>query len=332
MLPIDGILRRTQKIDRLNVLSLMCHERFEPNLARCKINVTSITGPGIRSWNPKVAPIPKNYEILRLEKVDPTTIIHSLRKEYDCIISQNRLGHYQILQPIAKHLHIPLICIEHTDAMPNWPEDYIKQLSKLSGDFNVFISDYNKERWLSEGTVIEHGIDSDVFCPKGKKQNYALSMCNDWINRDIPCGFSLWKQVIEGLPFKVLGDTPGLSKGTESLEECIEELQNAKIFLNTSQFSPIPMSVLEGMACGCAIVSSATGMLPEIIENGENGFITNDPIQMKNYLNKLLSDDDLAKKMGQKARDTILDRFKMSKFVFDWEKIFSQVRKFVFRG
>jgi len=248
--------------------------------------------------------------------------------EIDCIIAQNRFAHIKIAKMIQQYLDVPIISIEHTDTMPDWPEYYIKELAGLGGDINVFISEYNKERWMNkDGVVIEHMINADTFCPgKDVRQKYVLSMCNDWINRDMPCGFSIWQQTIQGFPYKVVGETPGLSKGTNSLEECIKELQTAAIFLNTSQFSPIPMSVLEAMSCGCAIVSSATCMIPEIIEHGVNGFISNDISKLRQYIDELLIDDNLRVKMGEAARQTIIDRFNKERFLNGWNSVFDRIR------
>ena len=66
------------------------------------------------------------------------------------------------------------------------------------------------------------------------------------------------------------------------------------------------MSLLEAMSCGCAVVSTETCMIPEVIENGVNGFMTNDEKQMERYLVDLLNDKNLAKEIGDNARKTIV--------------------------
>ena len=43
-------------------------------------------------------------------------------------------------------------------------------------------------------------------------------------------------------------------------------------------------------------------MIPEIIENGKNGLISNDPQELRGFLQLLLKDEDLAKELGDNAR------------------------------
>ena len=89
---------------------------------------------------------------------------------------------------------------------------------------------------------------------------------------------------------------------------------------------------MEAMSCGCAVVSTATCMIPEIIENGVNGFISNDTQELKQYLVDLLNDEDMANEMGQKARETILNRYSADKFVNKWNEVLKAASKIPYRG
>ena len=102
------------------------------------------------------------------------------------------------------------------------------------------------------------------------------------------------------------------------------EYNSAKVFLNTSTISPVPTSLLEAMSCGSAVVSTATCMIPEIIENGVNGFISNDEEELKSYIKTLLEDDELRSKMGTAARETVLNNFSEEKFINNWNKTFDK--------
>jgi glycosyltransferase involved in cell wall biosynthesis len=65
-------------------------------------------------------------------------------------------------------------------------------------------------------------------------------------------------------------------------------------------------------------------MIPEIIKNGINGFISNDESELRGYIEKLLYDEELREELGKNARKTILDRFSEEKFLNKWNKIFDQ--------
>lgn len=324
--PIDSILRAASRgKEPLNILTFVTHERFEPNLCLTNHNFWSLYGQQTRGWNTKVSPIPKNYKILPMSN----NMMWPDHIKFDLVLSQNKFGHIQIAKDLCKQMHLPLIHLEHTMPMPGWSPEHLNQLKSLTATETVFITEYSRDFWgykEDEASVIEHMIDGEVFCPKNElKENYCLQVCNDFINRDLPCGYSVWERVTAGLPRKVLGDTAGLSNGCNSLEEMVCEFQKASIYINTSQYSPIPMSVLEAMACECAVVSSATCMIPEIIENGVNGFVSNDEKQLREYLQTLLHDPNLAREMGAKARETVLQRFSKDKFLNGWNQLFKKV-------
>ena len=91
------------------------------------------------------------------------------------------------------------------------------------------------------------------------------------------------------------------------------------------------------MSCGTPVVGSAVGGIPEIIVDGETGYLvplkavsaTNfEPADPKafqtdfaNKLNKILENPELAKKMGEVSRKRAID-------VFSWKTIAKQTFDF----
>ena len=63
-------------------------------------------------------------------------------------------------------------------------------------------------------------------------------------------------------------------------------------------------------------------MIPDIIENGKNGYISNDPKELRSFVDKLLADKELAIEMGKNARQTIINKFSLPNFVNNWNQIF----------
>lgn len=61
--------------------------------------------------------------------------------------------------------------------------------------------------------------------------------------------------------------------GWISLEEKNELLSNSHVFVLPSYNEGLPMSVLEGMSHGLAIIATPVGGIPELIQNGENGVL-----------------------------------------------------------
>ena len=69
--------------------------------------------------------------------------------------------------------------------------------------------------------------------------------------------------------------------------------------------------LLEAMACGLPVIGSDTGGIPDIIKNGETGllFRQKESPDLANQIIRLLTDEDLRKKMVANARDLIETQF-----------------------
>ena len=334
---VASILRAaTRKPDEpLNILCCPVHERYQTAIAMTGHNFWAMRTPQVKDWNETFAPVPKNFVLL-----NPTKGEHQLPPEidFDVVMSENKFGAYQLFSQIVHKLHLPLISLEHTLPVPAWPASQLTQLKQLRGNVNVFISEFSRKEWgwrENEALVIHHGCDSRVFCPDPAvpKKPHVLSVVNQFRERDIFCGYRLWEQVTQQLPRVHVGDSKdGWSKPAAGVAGLVHHYREAGVFINTSLVSPIPTVVLEAMACGCAVVSTNNCMLPEVIEHGKNGLMSNDPKELTAFCQMLLRDDRLRQQLGEAARETILKKFSMSKFVENWRRVFQQTSEMVYRG
>lgn len=333
---IASIARQATRQDSepLNIITFPTHERYEVSLAKTNTKWYAIRANGIKDWDSRYAQLPNNYILLNkaLEnKQLPPEI------SYDAVLCQNRLAQFQMAAGISRSLHIPLICSELTLPPPNWPPQQIAAVTGMRGHFNVYLTEYSKKAWggAAEDIVIRHGIDTELFKPFPyalTTSPFILSVVNDWINRDVLLGFNLWRQTTQNLPVKVLGATPGLSEPAKSVEELVQYYQNAQIFYNTSIVSPVPSVLLEAMACGCAVVSTATCEIPSIIQHGVNGLLGSNPQELRQHLETLMQDGHLRFKLGQNARKTIMEKYTTEQFLRSWNGILDKVKSHIYRG
>lgn len=309
------------KKDKYNIITFDTHERYQTQLCKSGHDFYAFRYDGCKEWDETYAKIPKNYYIL-----PKNTVSNGI--QYDFILSQSKFGQFQMAKQIQQVFNLPIISLEHTLPIPSWPNQQLQAFRQMNGEINVFISEYSAREWQMNGQIVHHSVDTDLFSPEREEgiripKDKILSVVNDFINRDYCCNFKGWQRITDGLPTKVIGNTPGLSKPAASIRELVEEYQQCKVFLNTSTISPVPTALLEAMACGCAVVSTATCMIPEIIKNGHNGFISNDEAELRHHLENLLYNESLRKTIGENARKTILDKFSEAKFLDKWNQIFN---------
>ncbi len=71
------------------------------------------------------------------------------------------------------------------------------------------------------------------------------------------------------------------------------------------------LSVLEAMASGTPVVCSRLGGLPEVVRDGETGFLVTpgDVEELHDRIAMLVADRRLAARMGRLGRELVLDRF-----------------------
>ncbi|MEV8595692.1 glycosyltransferase [Streptomyces sp. NPDC052012] len=71
------------------------------------------------------------------------------------------------------------------------------------------------------------------------------------------------------------------------------------------------MTLVEGMACATPVVGSAVGGIPHVVDDGETGFLVppGDPAALAAACAKLLTDGDLADRMGAAGRRTAEERY-----------------------
>lgn len=325
---IRAILNHPKKNEPLNILTATTHERYEVNLCKTGHNFYALNIPGQKTWDTDYAQIPENYHII---DYIPDYI------DIDLILSHTSCSRLQILHNIVARLQsntldrVAVPIVRHTHVLPDIRmniEQQVKSFNSITVDIDSFISEYSAEKWArsnKSSMIVEHGIDTKFWRPTeigDERLNACLSIVNDWPNRDWCCGFNLWRETSFGLPVSVYGKSPGFSLPAQSTEHLRQIYSTHSIFYNTSLHSPVPTVLMEAMACGCAIVSTANCMIPEIIEHGHNGLLSNDPKELRTHLEYLLANPNKARELGYNAKKTIEEKFTIDRFINTWNRIF----------
>jgi glycosyltransferase involved in cell wall biosynthesis len=95
----------------------------------------------------------------------------------------------------------------------------------------------------------------------------------------------------------------------------------AEIQIQCSQWQEaFCLAVVEGMSAGLPIVASRIGGLPELVEDGENGFLF-DPrsdVELAHAILRLAADGDLRSRMGMKGRERAVANYDLARNVHLW--------------
>jgi glycosyltransferase involved in cell wall biosynthesis len=94
-----------------------------------------------------------------------------------------------------------------------------------------------------------------------------------------------------------------------------------------SRWEGFGLVTLEAMGCALPLVASRTSALPEIINEGETGFLVepDNPPELAQAINRLLADPSLARNLGQAGYDRLVTHFSIEKMVNATLDVYSEV-------
>ena len=186
-------------------------------------------------------------------------------------------------------------------------------------------------------------VDIDVFCPSRSPDAIHESRFTivssgrlHWV-KGYEYGLMAARRLVEkGISFRyvIVGDGPKkeellFSIKSMKLEDIIELpghlprddvrsiLQGADVLLLTSLAEGVSNSVLEAMAVGVPVVTTNVGGMAEVVRDGVDGYLVPrcDDQAMADRLERLLNDPQLRRRMGQSARERVIECFSLNRYL-----------------
>jgi len=94
-------------------------------------------------------------------------------------------------------------------------------------------------------------------------------------------------------------------------------LAGMDVFVLPSLWEGLPLSMVLAMGAGVPVVATAVAGIPEVVDDGRTGLLVppRDAAALGRALGRLLSDPDLRRQMSADARDAVLPRFGVDRYV-----------------
>ncbi|PIC62807.1 N-acetyl-alpha-D-glucosaminyl L-malate synthase BshA [Sporosarcina sp. P13] len=104
-------------------------------------------------------------------------------------------------------------------------------------------------------------------------------------------------------------------------------LSISDVMLLLSEKEAFGLVLLEGFACGVPAVATAIGGIPEIVDDGRNGFLVElgDVQAVADSITRLLTDSSLHQGMKTQAIDTVREEFSSDRIVSQYEALYYEV-------
>ena len=193
-------------------------------------------------------------------------------------------------------------------------------------------------------SVIANGIDLSLFSnpPRLGGGRVVSTVANLRPEKGHDVLLRAAATVLQRLPdvrFRIIGDGPtrpalidlaaalGISSSVEFLghrEDVPALLAETDVFAFPSRTEAFPNGLIEAMAAGLPVVTSAVGGMLELVEDGRNGLLVpaGDDAALADRIIALLTDAGTARQLGHAARATIEARYSFDRMVASFEQMY----------
>ncbi len=253
--------------------------------------------------------------------------------DFDCILFQSQENYtqdqYEVLS--AQQLSLPKVYLEH-DPPRETPTD-TKHIVDDPDILLVHVTHFNNVFWdnnQTPTTVIEHGVSIPKDIQYVGNLRKGIVVVNNLQTRGRRLGLDIFESVKKHIPVDIIGINSQYVGGLGEIshQRLPSFLAHYRFFFHPIRYTSLGLAACEAMMIGLPIVGLSTTEMPDVIENGKEGFLHNDIATLIQHMQELLNDKAYAKRLSQNAKNKALKKFHIKRFVEDWEDLFqSEIQK-----
>ncbi|MFC1707541.1 glycosyltransferase family 4 protein [Planctomycetota bacterium] len=167
-----------------------------------------------------------------------------------------------------------------------------------------------------------------------RKRVHALPFVLSYVRRRLPgarlriVGFDLTENRELQRLFSDLGlDNGVLCEGPVRSERIPSFYRSARVLIVPSAYEGLPMVILEAFRCGLPCVATRVSGHPEVVVDGENGFLVtpDEPEELAERCVRILEDTALRERMGEHARRLVEERFGVDRQVREYVALYRRI-------
>lgn len=197
------------------------------------------------------------------------------------------------------------------------------------GTLLVHCTHFNDLMWDSGRTptmVVPHGVAVREDVEYTGELERGIVVVNGIQRRRRIAGLDVFESFRREVPLDVAGMGSERLGGLGDLpyRELHAREARYRFYFHPIRYTSLGLALLEAMAIGLPVVALATTEVPEAVPDGVAGFVSNDRARLLEGLRLLLSDLDLARRMGREARRIARERYGIQRFVQHWERAFER--------
>lgn len=315
------------------LLVFNCHEAWVHQLGVLGFKldiIVGLKGQFKGSWDHQMRPVPSNSRLVSSAEA----LASSTR--YHCVIAHNIADLLEIKtrrEPKLIVIHSTMegrLLEERTSVNPRQVREMLAQYLDIIGGHAVAVSRLKGASWGFTDDVVPFFADPSEYPPYSGELACGLRICNFVNNRR---GILLWDlhtRAFGDLPIRLVGHNPDMPSvsAAENWAELKSTLQSHRFYIHTADphlEDGYNMATLEAMAAGMPVIGNVHPGSP--VKHGVSGFLSDDPAELRGYAQMLLNDRELAAKMGQEARKTVIERFSPGQFRSGFLRSIEQARR-----
>ncbi|MET0235652.1 MAG: glycosyltransferase family 4 protein [Kibdelosporangium sp.] len=243
-------------------------------------------------------------------------------------------GQIQLAGRLLGGRRVPMIYVEHNTPKGDVP--FTRHPVADRADIPlVHVSHFNNLMWDSghaPATVIEHGIVDPGHLYTGELARAGV-VINEPVRRGRVTGTDLLPMFARRVPLDIFG------MGLDGMDDCggriephgdlptrrlHDELAKRRVYLHTTRWTSLGLSLIEAMHLGMPVVALATTEAARAVPP-DAGVISTDVDELADGLHWLVGEPESARRIGKQARQCALARYGLMRFLGDWDELLMEV-------